>query len=317
MFNIRPIQADEIAYFTSIGVSAEEAGAVQSYIERLLAHGSLRLEWCYVMEEEGHPIGRIAFWTMPTLEKPLMMVLLELPWEREDYLSVGTILLEKTMTIAQGYGADLMEYMLDSPPVAPHFQRYEEQRMNLLHHMDFHSTRNTNRFEWNGESQSILTSSHSLTFRTLPEVGDDAFIEAIQKVSAQTLDQRINEEREEACGAREHATLLFEELKEMEYAPDWWQLAYDEGEQLVGFVMPTKAPNFATIGYIGVVPEHRGHGYIDILLKQGTATLLQTGENLIRTDTDVSNFPMAQAFLRCGYTQFASRKEYSKKLGAK
>jgi RimJ/RimL family protein N-acetyltransferase len=74
--------------------------------------------------------------------------------------------------------------------------------------------------------------------------------------------------------------------------------------------MPTKSPAFATIGYIGVVPEQRGKGYIDTLLRQGTATLLTAGAVTIRADTDVNNLPMANAFRRCGYRQFATRREY-------
>jgi hypothetical protein len=38
------------------------------------------------------------------------------------------------------------------------------------------------------------------------------------------------------------------------------------------------------------------------------------GERFIRTDTDVSSFPMANAFRRAGYQQFATRREYSVKL---
>lgn len=315
MLNIRPIQPHELASFAAIGNLADDAAAVQSYLEKLIALGSIRLEWCYVMEKDGILCGRIAFWTMPKVGKPLAMVLLELPWDRQDYLSLGTAFLEKTLPIMQEYGAVNMEHVLDTPPVAPQFQRHAEKRMNFLIHMGFHSVRETKRFEWNADNKSALASSHSLTFRTLPDVGDDAFVEAIQKVSAQTLDQRINDERKEA-GARQHAVQLFEELKEMDYDPDWWQLAYDGDGQLVGFVMPAKAPAFATIAYIGVVPEQRGHGYIDSLLKKGTSTLLAAGESPIRADTDVSNLPMAQAFLRSGYTQFSSRIEYTLKLEA-
>lgn len=206
-----------------------------------------------------------------------------------------------------------IEHVLDTPPVNPQFQRYAEKRMNLLSHLGFHEIRGTRRFEWQVDNISATAYARSLSFLTLSEVGEDAFVEAIMKVSVLTLDQRINDERNEA-GARQHAVQLFEELKEMEYEPDWWQLAYDVDGLLVGLVMPAKAPAFSTIAYIGVVPEQRGKGYIDPLLNQGTSILLAAGESLIRADTDVSNFPMAQAFLRSGYTEFSTRKEYSLKL---
>ena len=96
----------------------------------------------------------------------------------------------------------------------------------------------------------------------------------------------------------------------MIYDPSWWQLAYAADGELVGLVMPSRNPTFAVIGYIGVVPEQRGHGYIDDLLAQATATLAASGASAIRADTDVANLPMAHAFQRAGYQQFATRREY-------
>ena len=74
--------------------------------------------------------------------------------------------------------------------------------------------------------------------------------------------------------------------------------------------MPAATMSWGTIGYIGVVPEQRGRGYIDDLLARGTATLLGGNDQAIEADTDVSNTPMADAFRRAGYDEFASRREY-------
>lgn len=313
MRNVRQIRPDELAAFAAIGNRAEEAAVVQAYLEKMMKLGSIRIEWCYVLEEDGILCGRIAFWTMPKVGRPLAMVLVELPWDRQDYLSIGKAFLESTLSFMQAQGAEKIEYVLDTPAMVPQFQRSVEQRVSLLAHAGFRLDRETNRFEWNKDKRIAAAPDRSLTFRALSEVGDSAFIEAIMRVSHHTLDQRIHDEREHA-GPWQHAANLFEELKEMEYDPTWWQLAFDEMDNLVGIVMPAKAPAFATIAYIGVVPERRGHGYIDPLLQQGTSILLAAGEALIRADTDVSNVPMAQAFLRAGYTQFCSRSEYSLEL---
>ena len=58
------------------------------------------------------------------------------------------------------------------------------------------------------------------------------------------------------------------------------------------------------IAYIGVVPAHRGHGYIDDLLAEGTRLLVEQGVPRIRAATDVGNTPMAAAFARAGYVIF-------------
>lgn len=97
----------------------------------------------------------------------------------------------------------------------------------------------------------------------------------------------------------------------MDHEPGWWQLAYTAAGELVGLVMPTRAPTFATIGFVGVVPEQRGRGHIDELLARGTATLGAAGATDFRADTDVRNAPMASAFRRAGWAEFAARREYA------
>ena len=101
------------------------------------------------------------------------------------------------------------------------------------------------------------------------------------------------------------------------------ELAYDKPEgDLVGLIMPARNPTSPVIDYIGVVPERRGEGYVDDLLARGTATLLSAGAERIRADTDTANAPMADAFRRAGYAEFARRREYeaylsrSPKLGS-
>ncbi|MFI6065430.1 hypothetical protein ACIA47_09190 [Micromonospora sp. NPDC051227] len=58
------------------------------------------------------------------------------------------------------------------------------------------------------------------------------------------------------------------------------------------------------IAYLGVVPEHRGHGYVDGLLAEGTRTLAAEDVPRNRAATDLGNVPMAKAFARAGYVNF-------------
>ncbi|NMG11546.1 hypothetical protein DP117_33695 [Brasilonema sp. UFV-L1] len=74
--------------------------------------------------------------------------------------------------------------------------------------------------------------------------------------------------------------------------------------------MPAENDGGPIIGYIGVVPEHRGKGYVNDLLQQGTLILKSNGAVRIRSDADTVNIPMVHAFQRAGYRQFASRREY-------
>jgi RimJ/RimL family protein N-acetyltransferase len=148
--------------------------------------------------------------------------------------------------------------------------------------------------------------------RTLEEVGEDAFVEAMSIVSEGTLDREIRGERER-LGAKRAAREFFEDAQRVEHDPTWWRLAYAQDGELVGLVMPAEPPGFLTIFYVGVVPQMRGQGYVDDLLAAGTATLLEArgrGERPLRADTDVANAPMAAAFERVGWARFATRREY-------
>jgi len=58
------------------------------------------------------------------------------------------------------------------------------------------------------------------------------------------------------------------------------------------------------IAYLGVVPAHRGHGYIHDVLAAGTSLLAAQDVPRIRAATDVGNAPMAAAFALAGYVTF-------------
>jgi RimJ/RimL family protein N-acetyltransferase len=91
----------------------------------------------------------------------------------------------------------------------------------------------------------------------------------------------------------------------------WWRLGYAAGGALVGFVIPVvNASGDGTIWWIGVVPEQRGQRYVDELLGAVVESLTHAGVKRIVSDTDTENLPMAHAFLRCGFRQFATSTTY-------
>jgi RimJ/RimL family protein N-acetyltransferase len=69
-------------------------------------------------------------------------------------------------------------------------------------------------------------------------------------------------------------------------------------------VIPAHNSYGPIIAYIGVLPAHRGHGYIDEILAQGSRTLAEHQAPRIRASTDLDNVPMARAFTRAGWSNF-------------
>jgi ribosomal protein S18 acetylase RimI-like enzyme len=305
---IRPIQADEIDQFVEAGGPGHHE-EVRQYVEGMFAAGAMRPEWCFVLEEEGRLLGRVALWALPGADRPLALVLLDVPWEEDD-LTAG-VLLRDVLHKARALGAQEIEHVLDSPPMYPQFQFHQERRAGLLERVGFALRRETIRFEWRGDRSPAT--SERLVFRTLEEVGDEAFVDAMAKVSEGTLDREIRDERER-LGPWQAARAFFDDARDVKHEPSWWRLAYTPAGELVGLVMPAEPPAFLTIFYVGVVPAMRGRGYVDDLLAAGTATLVEAGSGAgdrpLRADTDIANAPMAAAFWRAGWEEFARRREY-------
>lgn len=83
---------------------------------------------------------------------------------------------------------------------------------------------------------------------------------------------------------------------------EWWRAAYTPDGDAVGFVLPTKDGGGHAVGYLGVLPERRGRGYVDDLLGACTRFLaVEQDAERIYADTDAGNVPMAAAFARAGY----------------
>jgi RimJ/RimL family protein N-acetyltransferase len=85
---------------------------------------------------------------------------------------------------------------------------------------------------------------------------------------------------------------------------DWWLVATLPDGEPVGFVVAAHNRYNPIIAYLGVVPGHRGAGYVDEILGAGTRLLATNGAPRIRATTDVGNVPMARAFERGGYVVF-------------
>jgi RimJ/RimL family protein N-acetyltransferase len=89
-------------------------------------------------------------------------------------------------------------------------------------------------------------------------------------------------------------------LRLMPSPREWWRLASVDGE-VVGLTVPSRNFTDPVIGYVAVLPEHRGHGYSYDLLVEATHLLVADGADRIIANTDVTNRPMAATFAKAGY----------------
>lgn len=313
MTSIRLLPTGDLARFAALATDPARVAETLAYLNTTIDAGSTKPEWCFAVEQGGEPIGRIALWSIPN-GPPADFVLFDLPWDRVDIDDLAAATLQAASDIMRKHGAKHAAHMLDTPAQWPQWQTHHSVRASVLAQAGFKPRRETMRFLLLPNTPRPKVERAALEFRNLTQVGNAVFKRAMTSVTRGTFDQMTANLVTE-IGADAETEQSFTELQQVGFDPSWWELAYDAENHLIGLVMPTMlGRHMGTIGYIGVVPEQRGRGYIDTLLARATDTLLSLDIQQIRADTDVSNAPMAAAFTRAGYTNFATRREYQRKL---
>lgn len=165
------------------------------------------------------------------------------------------------------------------------------------------------RYEWT-PADGLNLDAGRLTFRAEPD--DEVFVSLFSRVLAGSLDTTSTTEAAvvgaEAQAREDVASYQTSLLGDR----SWWRVALDAAGTVVGFGIPSRNTAFPVVGYLGVLPEHRGHGYSDDILLAITRILAQELDaQTIRADTDLVNRPMAATFERVGYRNFARRLVYS------
>ncbi|WP_329223218.1 GNAT family N-acetyltransferase [Streptomyces sp. NBC_01485] len=136
--------------------------------------------------------------------------------------------------------------------------------------------------------------------RFAPEPDDAVFFDALRRIHSDTLDAHARKAVKE--GGLDQAAQ--EELDFFRWCPsprEWWQIARTPEGELAGLHIPAHNPSGPCVGFIGVLPQHRGHGYAYDLLAECTHYLAAHGAEFIAAATDQGNFPMAAHFTKAGY----------------
>ncbi|GLW47359.1 N-acetyltransferase [Streptomyces sp. NBRC 14336] len=142
-----------------------------------------------------------------------------------------------------------------------------------------------------------------------PEPDDAVFFDALRRIHSVTLDAHALKAIEQ--GGLDQAAQ--EELDFFHWCPsprEWWQIARTPEGDLVGIHIPARNQTAPVIGFIGVVPEHRGRGYAYDLLVECTRFLAEQGAEFIGGATDQGNFPMAANFTKAGHPVVRERIDF-------
>lgn len=303
---IRSITQNDLDLFAAFNSDPAANQELRDYVSRQWSGGFSKPEWCFMQADENSPAMRAMYWSLPNAASPADIARLELPWQG-DYLGSGTRFIRATLDKVRDLGSTSITYLVETPPAS-----YPDRRAEALESLGFSLMRDGLRWEWLSTASPVQVPNR-LSYRTLAEVGEEAYIDAIRRVSTDSRDSWISSMVAEK-GAEEAAREMFADSSTLIYKPEWWLLAYTPTGDLVGLVMMCRNNYFPIVDYIGVVPEQRGNGYANDLLAKGTSIMQAQGAERIRGDTDRENPAMSKAFERAGYDQFRTRKDYRIKL---
>lgn len=255
--------------------------------QTVAAGGQYRPEWTWVALRVGRVVARAACWGAPEDTEPVVLDWFDLT-DRE----AGAELLRRL--------PHHPDYELILPPDWPRdpaARAARDARTAAAVAAGYRPLVERYRYTWT-PAHGLPDRPGRLVFR--PEPDDAAVLAVLRRVHGDTLDAHAR--RAIRRGGVELAAR--EELDFLRWCRSprsWWRLAYTRDGELVGLQAPARNPNGPCVGFVGVVPEQRGHGYGHDLLVECTHQLVAAGARRIAAATDVGNAPMANAFARAGY----------------
>lgn len=294
--------------------AAERNDGTAAYLSDLLAQECTRPEWCFLAGPAGAPPrGSAVLWSLPGRPVPAAVVLVEAPWEdADDGRSVALPLLEHACAEARARGAAELLHVLDSPVQPPQYQYGPAVRERVFADAGFALVRAGRRFRWLA-GRELPPEDPRLTFRGLPELGEEPFVALLARLLAGTADTWLAADVAEH-GLRGAAEKLFADSRELEHDPAWYEIGFTAAGAPAAVSLPAVSPSFPVIGFVGVDPDHRGQGFSASVVARGTRILAAHGATEIRGDCDAGNAAMAKGFERGGYVNFADRRELVRRL---
>lgn len=297
--SIRPIAGpDELTLFSRLPYVFNEE------LEDDLAAGRRRPEWMWVALRGDHLLARIAWWGRTGDDTPSVLDIFDLDDSTDDQVEVAVQLLRTATAAVVPAGTRPPEYYRLVPPdwrEGRATRRVVEDRMHALERTGAHLSVERLRFQWL-PGTPIPEPSERLVFRPIRDT--EEILTLMTLALDGTLDAHSRDDLTR-MSARDTAVKHHEgELAHYRSSLDWWRIATLPDGEPVGFVIPARNDYNPVIAYLAVLPEHRGNGYIDEILGEGTRVLSAQDVPRIRAATDLGNTPMANAFLRAGYVNF-------------
>ncbi|MFK0046024.1 GNAT family N-acetyltransferase [Streptomyces sp. NPDC090741] len=308
---LRPTTPADLDRVTAVTVT-EPVGWIPAdrYLDEL-RENMYRPEWTWIAEDDaGRIVARALWWGQASSEHPVALDCLYVDPSVTDRVAVGAELIRSGLRAFTEQGAPKLPlYNLTLPQgwrEAPAVVAAAGWRGDAARAAGLTDAVERLRLEWSPDA-GVPAPSGRLTFT---EGTDEEFLDVFRRIAVGSLD---GETRRNLARIGAEATAR-EEVDFYLGCPgerSWWRLARTPDGQLAGLALPSATPYNRNVGYLGVVPELRGHGYVDEILAEITRVQVEAGAELITATTDTDNAPMAAAFARAGYRITQTRMIWS------
>lgn len=278
---LRNISSNEIDKFSSYIKLTSQGASFKDMLMSFIEKGITKFDWCFVVEDSGSFLGEIVYGVYDGNAEIVNISSQNFDDDVIDLLVNGSLRKIKS----EGFS----EVECDIYSDKNNFKQY----VDALCKRGFHIAQEKKSFVH--ESDISDSAPLRLSFKSLKEVGSVKYIDVIERVTEGTLDtDDINCIKE--YGSKKAAENYFNQLKDIDYNEDWWEIAYTSDNEITGLIIPQKFDDiYGAINYIGVVSEMRGNGYVNDLLKEGIRILKAAKIKKIIADIDAKNFPLDSA----------------------
>ena len=182
--------------------------------------------------------------------------------------------------------------------VNPEVDDHPGERVRLFEDLGMDLFQEKQGFTWRN-SGAPLPPPGRLRFATVLETGRDLYQDVMARAGRDTLDRNDRWYRDHMHEAHWAAQMM--ECLQEEDSQSWWVASEPAGDPVGMVAVSTFDPGVATVTFIGVVPEHRGHGYGHDLLQAATSAAHGRGFAEMLSDVDTLNQPMIDTMRNAGH----------------
>jgi RimJ/RimL family protein N-acetyltransferase len=264
-----------------------------------LAAGRRRPEWLWLALRRDRVVARAGWWSRVGHQQPLSMDIFDIDGDTDDvadadHIDDGVRLMRTALPAVVPAAATPPDYSRFLPADwrdHQHTRQTVDDRTGALERVGARLFVERLRLEWR-PGRRVPELSGRLTFRPVRNQGE--LIELMTRVLDGTLDAYSRDDLTRMSPSQAAQEHYHDEFERYASPHEWWRIATLPDGEPVGFVIPAHNDYHPIIAYLGVVPAHRGQGYVHDLLAAGTGLLAAQNVPRVRAATDVGNAPWLQ-----------------------